>query len=102
MWVETLAFDALRKRACWKVEFFSGEPIADSRSPFDVVPLHTLLHERKDTVDPQTSPDRVFNYLSLEHIEPLTGALVNFSPVAGKEVRSRSKVFQVGDVLMGA
>ena len=101
MWADILAFDALKKRGCWKVEFFSGEPLAPSESPFEVVPLHTLVYERKETVDPQVSPDVLFNYLGLEHIESLTGALVNFAAVPGKEVRSRSKTFRRGDVLYG-
>ncbi len=101
MWVETLAFDALKSRGCWKVEFFSGGPVAGSRSPFDVLPLHALVRERKETVDPQALPDVLFNYLGLEHVEPLTGVLVNFLPVPGREVRSRSKTFRPGDVLYG-
>ena len=101
MWHGTVPFDELKKRGCWKVEFFSGERIGVAASPFDLVPLNSLVTERRETIDPQATPEALVNYLGLEHIESLTGALVNFSPVRSKEIRSRSKVFLGGDVLYG-
>lgn len=101
MWTGVIDFNELVNRACWKVEFFCGEAVADSKSPFELLPLRDLVKERRETLDPQTQPETPFNYLGLEHVEGTTGALINFSPVFGKGIKSRSKVFRECDVLYG-
>jgi restriction endonuclease S subunit len=91
---------ALAERGQWKVEFF-GSGNGTGRSGYPVVRLGEILRERRETLDPQSFPDHIFNYLGLEHVQPLTGDLVEYQPRSGREVRSRSKVFRPGDILYG-
>lgn len=101
MWIGDIPYERLRERSCWKVEFFCGEAAVLANSPFESVALGELVDERRESMDPQTTPAQQLNYLGLEHVESLTGRLVDFAPVLGKEIRSRSKVFHPGDVLYG-
>jgi restriction endonuclease S subunit len=101
MWTDSISFELLSKKSCWKVEFFCGETLSTDQAAFEMVSLKDLVSERRETVDPQATPAEVLNYLGLENVESLTGNLVGFSPKLGKEIRSRSKVFKPGDVLYG-
>ena len=101
MWLTTALFSELQKRARWKVEFFCGDSASKPETAFDAVPLREVFEERREFLDPQVYPDHVFNYLGLEHVQSLTGDLVDFRPQPGKEILSRCKVFRRGDVLYG-
>lgn len=101
MWTGERIFEELFYEERWKVEFFSGETenIPDSR--YEKVYIGEIVDERKTTIDPQQEPNKLFNYLSLENVAPLTGDLVEFQPKCGTEIRSRSKLFEKDDVLYG-
>ncbi len=100
MFVTTVPMTALAKQGRWKVEFFcAGNGTRSAHHP--VVRLGEMLRERRETLDPQAFPDHVFNYIGLEHIQSLTGDLVDYRPRAGREVLSRSKVFRQGNILYG-
>jgi type I restriction enzyme S subunit len=99
MWTGQRSITDLTRRSAWKVEFFAGDSRPSSGSRFPLVPLSEIVRERRQTIDPQATPDRALNYLSLENVQSLTGDLVGFSPKFGREILSRSKVFQPGDVL---
>jgi type I restriction enzyme S subunit len=101
MWTGTTSLSQLRRRSRWKVEFFCNENIDGSRSTFDLVALREIVDERKETLNPQVYPDRLFNYVGLENVQPVTGDLVDFEPRQGKKIRSRSKIFRKGDILYG-
>ena len=101
MWTQTISMEQLNARACWKVEFFCQEVDEDPYAGFTLVPLGELIHQRRETVDPQTKADHIFNYLGLEQVQSLTGDLVGFAPKPGKAILSRSKVFVKGDILYG-
>lgn len=96
-----LNFSELTTRGRWKVEFFLNGTQAVAASVFPSTPLREIVSERKETIDPQLYPTRMFSYLGLEHVEPHTGDLVDFAPKAGAEIKSRSKLFAPGDVLYG-
>jgi len=101
MWIDTKEFADIAADGRWKVEFFSGIPSSTVDSVFDLVELWQLVEEAKGSVDPQEFPEKSFNYLSLEHVESLTGDLVGFEPRPGKEIMSRAKVFREGNILYG-
>jgi hypothetical protein len=101
MWTGTASMDQLRQRGRWNVEFFCNEVFTRPQSVFNWVPLRSLVVERKETLDPQSYSDHLFNYMSLENVQSATGDLVNFTPHYGREIRSRSKVFRKGDLLYG-
>jgi len=46
-------------------------------------------------------PDRLYNYISLEHIESNTGRLINFAPTPGAEIKSSKIAFTREHVLYG-
>jgi hypothetical protein len=103
MWSSTVKFDALTERGRWKVEFFCSPDSGDDRPDVKgLIPIRKLVRERKESVDPMTLGGSVVNYIGLEHIQSMTGELVDyFEPRTAKEVKSRSRVFKEGDVLFG-
>ncbi|MHB8303548.1 MAG: restriction endonuclease subunit S [Acidobacteriaceae bacterium] len=98
-----IGFDALTERGRWKVEFFcSPESSNDRPDAAGLVPIRSLVRERKESVDPSGLGNAIVNYIGLEHIQSMTGELVDyFTPRIAKEVKSRSKVFKEEDVLFG-
>lgn len=101
MWMKVEEFKNICSDGRWKVEFFSGELEIKIDSIYPVRPISELVTESKDTLDPQESPNKMFNYIGLENIESLTGDVIGFSPKKGMEIKSRSKIFSSGDVLYG-
>src|SRR5437899_12976380 len=101
MWIRTESFQKLLAEGRWKVEFFSGEADNAPKSRYPLVRLGEIVQESQKALDPQTEPNRLFNYLGLEHVKSVTGDLVGFQPRSGSEILSRSKVFSEGNVLYG-
>jgi restriction endonuclease S subunit len=101
MWVGKASISDFKKKSCWKVGFFCNEGATTSNSTFNLAFLREVVTERKETLNPQTSPDELLNYVGLENVQSLTGDLIGFHPKYGKEIRSRSKVFKKGDILYG-
>ncbi|MBE9227991.1 restriction endonuclease subunit S [Phormidium sp. LEGE 05292] len=101
MWVGKASISDFQKKSCWKVEFFCNEGTITSNSTFDLVSLREIVAERKETLNPQTTPDELLNYVGLENVQSMTGDLIDFHPKYGKNIRSRSKVFKRGDILYG-
>ncbi len=50
---------------------------------------------------PSSWPDREFNYLALENIEPGTARITSFAPTRGSEIRSTKFKFTEKHVLYG-
>lgn len=101
MRTKIVSFATLSAHGRWKVEFFCNESSASKSVKYPLVQLHDVLHERREALNPQSYPDHVFNYLGLEHVQSVTGDLVDFQPRPGSQVLSRSKVFRDGDLLYG-
>src|SRR5690242_891297 len=101
MWIGTTTRDQLRRRVCWKAEFYCEELPLPVGTAYPSRKLATLVEERKETVDPQSRPEELFRYVGLENVESTTGNLVDFKPRYGREIRSRSKAFHAGDILYG-
>lgn len=68
---------------------------------FPLVPLSEIAIESKAAKDPIKESPNEFYYVGLEHVESITGEPKGVSIVTSEEVRSRSKVFEQGDVLYG-
>ena len=102
MWSTTIPFEDLLQRGRWKVEYFcSPEKNAVESNNDSFVPIRSIVKERKETVDPTSLGEKIINYLSLEHIQSLTGELIGFKPRSARSVKSRCKIFREGDVLFG-
>jgi hypothetical protein len=98
---KVVRFSALVARSRWKVEYFCSEGTTATNALYPTVLLKDVLQERRESLNPQSHPDHTFNYLGLEHVQSVTGDLVDYRPRHGREVLSRSKVFRGGDVLYG-
>lgn len=101
MWTGEAKLDDLHKRASWKVEFFCGELLPRTVAAFPLCAIGDIVKERRESIDPQTQPEALFNYLGLENVQSATGNLLDFTGRCGKEIKSRSKVFRQGDILYG-
>lgn len=66
-----------------------------------VVSLGDLVSPTGQQIDPGRSPDRRFNYLSLENIEAGTGRLLAVEPTHGRDIGSTKITFSKGDLLYG-
>lgn len=53
-----------------------------------------------ETIDPRQFPDKEFDYLGLENIEPQTGR-ATFQKLSGKQIYSKAKLFKNGDIVFG-
>jgi hypothetical protein len=102
MFARTIPFNEMQGQRRWKVEFFCADRDNARSTTYPLVQLKEVLTERRESLDPQQHAEHTFNYLGLEHVESLTGDLVDsYAPRTGKEVLSRCKVFRQGDVLYG-
>lgn len=102
MFTKLLPFSELTAQSRWKVEFFVSDHNAAKSTTYPLVPLKDLLEDRRESVDPQDYPTHLFNYLGLEHVQPLTGDLSDgYKPREGRAILSRCKVFRCGDILYG-
>lgn len=101
MWTGETNLKNLQKRSSWKVEFFCGESLPRTVSAFPFFSIGEVVKERRETIDPQSQPKTLLNYIGLENVQSTTGNLGGFAPRYGKEIKSRSKIFHSGDVLYG-
>lgn len=102
MWTAEMPFSSLMERNRWKVEFFCNPATLDMPpSIFEMRPIRDLVKERRGAIDPAEEGDRLVNYLGLEHVQSLTGQLLNFQARPGRSIKSRSKLFHRDDVLYG-
>lgn len=101
MIIKLVKLHDIEEKEKWVADYFTTALIPQHKSSEDYVPLSELVKERRESIEPQLYKDIVFNYLSLENVESLSGALVNFTPRKGTEIKSRSKIFRRGDVLFG-
>ncbi len=102
MLTKVLPFSALLAQRRWKVEFFLSDPDGAKSTAYPLAPLGEVLVDRREFLEPQKYPDHLFHYLSLEHVQSVTGDLADgYEPRKGQEVLSRCKVFRRGDVFYG-
>lgn len=85
----------------WNPYFFMKGDNSSALFSYPLVKIGDMVNERREFIQPHKYPGRLFNYVGLENIESLTGALVGFQPRKSVSIRSRSKVYRLGDVLYG-
>ena len=83
----------------WTASFFLEEE--ELPSAFPKVAVKSLVTERRASVDPRSLGDEIIHYVGLENIRSGTGELTGFSPRPASDIKSRSKLFQVDDILFG-
>ncbi len=67
---------------------------------FELIAIGEIVSESKAAKDPNDEKGE-FYYIGLENVEPITGDMSDIVLVTSHDVRSRSKVFQEGDILYG-
>jgi type I restriction enzyme M protein len=67
----------------------------------DLTPLGEVCDLVKRQVHPAETPDRLFDYVGMEHVEARTGKLLRNERNLGSELRSAKFVFCAGDILYG-
>ena len=55
----------------------------------------------REKTEPRKTPDEIFSYIGLEHIESNTGNLVEAAKMPGAQLKSAKNVFAEGDLLYG-
>lgn len=94
--------DYLTSSSRWNVEaFLLAKASHVTHSDFKMVSLGSLVTIRKESINPSDFPDKVFNYIGLENISQNNGELVGGFIKEGFEIKSRSKVYRLGDILYG-
>lgn len=101
MLTKAVPFTLLALQGRWKVEFFCADENGRRRGVYDHVRLADVLTDRRERLDPQQFPNHTFNYIGLEHVQSITGDLINYAPRPGREILSVSKVFRKTDLLYG-
>ena len=98
MLIEIVSGERFLKSSRWSPGYFRLEKKSKMSN---LAVLGDLCSERKETLDPQQYKNILFNYIGLENIEGHSAELVSFSPQYGINIKSRSKIFYLNDVLYG-
>jgi len=85
----------------WKAELFLSTLQEALIGSFPMRSVASMASERREFIEPSNFASHPFTYLGLENIESVSGDFVGNLSRAGADVKSRSKVFRVGDVLYG-
>jgi hypothetical protein len=92
----------LEKAGRWRVEIFIKDADRDTlESNCPMVAIGSLCEELSEATEPPQSGENTFTYVGLENVEPITGDRVGEIQKPTGSVKSRSKMFQKGDVLYG-
>lgn len=81
----------------------AGRYLHDARGDgsADLVALSEVCDLVKVQIRPAETPDRVFDYIAMEHVEARTGELLRTEQRLGSELKSAKSEFAAGDVLYG-
>ncbi len=96
----TVSILELTKLGKWRADLHVHSNSRIKSDRFDLVPLGEVVRESRTAKEPREE-ESAFYYIGLEHIEPITGDHTNIDLVTFEKVRSRSKVFEEGDILYG-
>ena len=85
----------------WKVEIFTDASGLDLGSNWPSLPMADLATESTLAVAPSELGEETVFYVGLENVEPVTGEPIALERRPPSLIRSRSKVFERGQVLYG-
>jgi len=85
----------------WRADLHVHADSEIKSEKFKLVPLSEVVIESKVANDPTELGAGGFYYIGLEHVESITGEPQGISIATSEQVRSRSKVFEQGDILYG-
>lgn len=101
MKVKAVPISDLIEMGKWRADLHVHADSEIKSERFRLVPLSEVVIESKVAKDPREVSPKGFYYIGLEHVEPITGEPQGISIVTCEQVRSRSKVFEQGDILFG-
>jgi type I restriction enzyme S subunit len=100
MKTRTISVSDLTKVGKWRADLHVHSDSEIKSDRFDLFPIGDIVVESKVAADP-LEVDGQFYYIGLEHVEPVTGDGCAIELLTAENVRSRSKVFEEGDILYG-
>ncbi len=101
MKARTIPISDLIEMGKWRADLHVHLNSEINSDRFDMLPLREVVIESKVAKDPKEAIPGEFYYVGLEHVEQITGEPLAISIVTSDQVRSRSKVFEQGDILYG-
>lgn len=101
MVVKVVDLEQLVSANKWRVEMFIDNHHDDRSHQWPLLPLHQLAIESTRAISPNDFPEDLLLYVGLENVEAVTGEPVGLSKRPKAEIRSRSKVFEEGQILYG-
>ena len=101
MKIKTVSILDLIETGKWRADLHVHLDSEIKSERFGLIPLREVIVESKVAKNPREVTPKKFYYIGLEHVEPITGEPQGISMVTYEQVRSRSKVFEQGDVLYG-
>lgn len=100
MKTRTVSILELRETGKWRADLHVHSDSEIKSDRFDMLTIGEIAVESKIAKDP-SDVDGQFYYIGLEHVESVTGDENGIGLVNAENVRSRSKVFEEGDLLYG-
>lgn len=97
----TITFDELIESGNWRVDLHVHEDKEIYSQMYEVVALGDVVTESRDGIEPQRIEHKSVYFIGLENIESVTGEISVIRKVDSKSIRSRSKIFKIGDILYG-
>lgn len=101
MKVKAVPISDLIQMGKWRADLHVHADFKIKSEKFRLVPLSEVVIESKVAKNPREVKPKGFYYIGLEHVESITGEPQGISIVTHEQVRSRSKVFEQGDILYG-
>jgi restriction endonuclease S subunit len=91
----------LIKMGKWRADLHVHADSKIKSERFKLVPLSKIVIESKMAKHPRDMEPKEFLYVGLEHVQQITGEPQGISIVTSGQIRSRSKMFEKGDILYG-
>ena len=101
MLAKTVPFKELQTLMKWRADLHVHDQGKLSSSKYRMVRLGNIVIESKKAIEPSKAKTSVFTYIGLENVASITGDLIGLSESTLETVRSRSKIFERGDILYG-
>ncbi len=100
MKTRTILVSDLLEVGKWRADLHVHSDSEIKSDRFELLAIGEIVVESKQATDP-ADVDGQFYYIGLEHVEPVTGDGNGIELVTAESVRSRSKMFEEGDILYG-
>jgi len=98
---EIEAIEAKEAQAKNVIEGKTNEMFKVIRRNTELKKISDVADLSKNKIDPSTQPDKLFNYVGLEHIKSNTGKFLSWQPSIGTSIKSTKNLFKAGQVLYG-